>query len=448
MPHSKSRSLLLTGSLLLMGLVACSLTGTLQATAADPTLAATATPVEQHLSYPIVDTGQTQCYDDQDRITCPQNGQAFFGQDAQVVGNQPAYQDNGDGTITDLVTGLMWQKTPGEQQTWAEALAGAESFYLAGYDDWRLPTIQELYSLMDFSGVDPSGWNDTDPSQLVPFIDTDYFDFEYGDEVAGERLIDAQYWSSTVYAATTMNGAVTAFGVNFADGRIKGYPSAAIGPPGDTFTMTAFVRYVRGNPEYGQSELVNNDDGTIRDLATGLTWVQADSGVGMDWKSALGYCQDLELAGVSDWRLPNAKELHSLVDYTRAPDTTASAAIDPVFQVSVVTDEGGESDYPFYWTSTTHANWSKAEGAWGAYLAFGEALGWMETPGGSRELMDVHGAGAQRSDPKSGDPAAWPVGNGPQGDVVRIYNYVRCVSDTQSSSPPPLYSVQLPTIFQ
>jgi len=41
--------------------------------------------------------------------------------------------------------------------------------------------------------------------------------------------------------------------------------------------------------------------------------------------------------------------------------------------------------------------------------------------------MDVHGAGSQRSDPKSGDPSRFPYGRGPQGDVIRIYNFVRCV---------------------
>ena len=45
--------------------------------------------------------------------------------------------------------------------------------------------------------------------------------------------------------------------------------------------------------------------------------------------------------------------------------------------------------------------------------------------------MNVHGAGAQRSDPKSGDPGAWKNGNGPQGDEVRIRNYVRCVRGGQ-----------------
>jgi hypothetical protein len=55
----------------------------------------------------------------------------------------------------------------------------------------------------------------------------------------------------------------------------------------------------------------------------------------------------------------------------------------------------------------------------------------MQMPPGSEMyyLIDVHGAGAQRSDPKAGDPAQYPYGRGPQGDDIRIYNYVRCVRD-------------------
>jgi hypothetical protein len=45
------------------------------------------------------------------------------------------------------------------------------------------------------------------------------------------------------------------------------------------------------------------------------------------------------------------------------------------------------------------------------------------------EPVNAHGAGAQRSDPKSGDPADYPRGLGPQADEIRIYNYVRCVRD-------------------
>jgi hypothetical protein len=399
-------------------------------------------------SYPIVDTGQVACYDDAGEIPCPDAGEPFYGQDAQHMGDQPTYTDNGDGTVTDHVTDLMWQKTPGDKVTWDEAVAGAETFGLAGYDDWRLPTIKELYSLIDFSGVDPSGYQGSDTSGMVPFIDTDVFDFAYGDTNAGERIIDAQYWSSTEYVGTTMGGSATTFGVNFADGRIKGY--GRTDPRGGE--MTQFVRYVRGNPNYGENDFVDNGDGTITDRATGLMWAQDDSGAGMTWEEALAWVEEQNAEGTlgyDDWRLPNAKELQSIVDYTRSPSTSGSAAIDPLLNVTPITDEGGEANYPFYWTSTTHANWTPSPGAMAVYVVFGEALGYMEMPpgSGSYRLMDVHGAGAQRSDPKAGDPADWPHGNGPQGDVVRITNTVRLVRDAGQETGAS-YTVSLPVVVE
>jgi len=177
---------------------------------------------------------------------------------------------------------------------------------------------------------------------------------------------------------------------------------------------------VRGNSNYGQNSFVGNGNGTISDNATGLVWLQADSGVGMNWADALTYCEDLSAAGFDDWRLPNAKELQSIVDYSRSPDTTNSAAIDPGFNVTAITNEAGQTDYPFYWSSTTHAD-SSGRGSSAAYVSFGRALGYMNS------WMDVHGAGAQRSDPKTGSASEFPQGHGPQGDAVRVDNYVRCV---------------------
>lgn len=368
------------------------------------------------LTYPIVDTDQSDCYSDSTSISCPNEGDAFYGQDAQYTGNTPRYQDNGDGTVTDLLTDLMWQADPGEKMTYDQAVAGASDFNLADYTDWRLPTIKELYSLIQFDGLDPSGPNST---TLIPFIDTDYFNFEYGDESAGERVIDSQWATSSVYTGSVFGGQQAMFGVNFADGRIKGYPTGS-GQGGRA--KTYFVIYVRGNTSYGINEFVDNGNGTVTDFATGLIWMQYDSATGMNWESALNYCESLEFAGTTDWRLPNAKELQSIVDYNRSPDATNSAAIDPIFNVSTITNEAGQLDYPAFWSSTTHVSSNGSSGA-GNYIAFGRALGYM-----NGQWMDVHGAGAQRSEDKDGNPSSYPTGHGPQGDAVRIYNYVRCVT--------------------
>ncbi len=168
--------------------------------------------------YPVVDTGQNGCYDNHREIAWPTTGQPFYGQDAQQQGNQPSYRDNDDGTITDFVTGLTWGKARGEKMTWNAAIAGASRFRAGCYSDWRMPTIKELYSLINFNG----GFNPRGNS--VPYLDTHFFEFKYGDQSKGERGIDCQDWSATEYLGTTMNGKATVFGVNFADGRIKGYP--------------------------------------------------------------------------------------------------------------------------------------------------------------------------------------------------------------------------------
>ncbi len=372
-------------------------------------------------TYPLVDTGQSGCYDTDGAMPCAKEGSPLHGQDADHQGLAASYLDNGDGTITDRITGLTWQRSPGEKVGWRQAVLGAAELELGGYADWRLPTIKELYSLIDFDGVTGHSVHDASP-----YLDTRYFDFEYGSRAMGERHIDAQYWSATEYVSTTMNGMHTVFGVNFADGRIKGYGTADPRRGGD---KRMFVRYVRGNPDYGTNDFVDKGDGTVSDRATGRTWMQEDSGAltapgAMDWEDALAFCEGLDFADHADWRLPDAKELQSIVDYTRSPATTGSAAIDPVFDVSELA--GGA--YPFFWTSTTHLDGRRVGDA-AVYVAFGEARGWMAMPphARNRRLLDVHGAGAQRSDPKTGSPAAFPYGRGPQGDVIGILNHVRCV---------------------
>ena len=430
-------------------------------------------------AYAIVGTGQTKCYDNRDEIAPPKPGQPFYGQDAQGRHVPPSYKLSTDGlTIQDNNTGLIWQRSPdlngdgvldrSDKLTLAQAQAlpgKLNAAQFGGYIDWRLPTIKELYSLIVFSGVDSGPGADL--SRMTPFIDTKYFKFAYGDTRKGERVIDSQYASSTKFVGKSFQGYGKLFGVNFADGRIKGYDLLM---PGGGLEKTFFVQCVRGNPQYGQNDFHDNGDGTISDRATGLMWSQADSGQGLNWEAALAWVQAKNAAhflGHNDWRLPHAKELQSIVDYARSPDTTASPALDRLFRCTALTNENNQTDFPYYWTGTTHA--ALRSGGNAVYLAFGRAAGWPTgmpgqgggpgrggpgrggpgrggpPPGGpgfgeppprsgpqpagsvTYHFSDVHGAGAQRSDPKTGDPRNFPHGHGPQGDVIRIFNYVRLV---------------------
>ena len=70
--------------------------------------------------------------------------------------------DNGNGTVSDNATGLMWQQDTArdggnyDAMTWEEALAYCEALNLGGLTDWRLPTIKELRSLVDYGEYNPA----------------------------------------------------------------------------------------------------------------------------------------------------------------------------------------------------------------------------------------------------------------------------------------------------
>jgi len=106
----------------------------------------------------------------------------------------------------------------------------------------------------------------------------------------------------------------------FIDGRIKGYPKYKPGS-NNSVLRSMYFRMVRGNPDYGKNDFEDHSNGTISDHATGLMWQHSDDGQMRDWESALSYAENLELDGLDNWRLPNAKELQSILDYTRSPQS-------------------------------------------------------------------------------------------------------------------------------
>jgi len=127
----------------------------------------------------------------------------IFGEDSdyQPVLSQPNYTDNGDGTITDNRTGLMWKKcssgnlicgTSALGNPWEEAIFYCETLNFAGYDDWRLPNIRELESIINYN--------------TLPSINNVYFPNTWG-----------PYWTST----TDVSDNTYAFSISFDDGTIN-----------------------------------------------------------------------------------------------------------------------------------------------------------------------------------------------------------------------------------
>ena len=317
------------------------------------------------VTYPLTDTGQTKCYNLSNEINCPKEGEEFYGQDAQFLTNPPSFSSNEDGTVRDEVTGLLWQKFPSEQRmSWTDAQDYCKTLELAGRDDWRTPNLKELFGISDFT----QGW---------PYIDDSVF------YLSGSGK-DQQFWASNFYkVGTTHGGAYSAFGVNHSTGHIKAYPAD---PPknkkhifGKHPNFGKLVRCVAGD-EIGKNLFKNNNDGTITDLATGLMWSRTDAGKDMEWKDALKHAVQMNAnnyLGYSDWRLPNIRELQSIVDYSGS-----FPAIEAKYFVWSEADR-------YYWSSTSayfNSNNSKRYYAW--YVAFGYAPG----PNGE----DVHGAGAVR----------------------------------------------------
>jgi hypothetical protein len=357
--------------------------------------------------YIINETGLTGFYNDRTAIAEPGTGEAYYGQDAHYPGNQFSFRDNGDGTVSDLNTGLMWQKSNfrlaftsyGDYRTRMKIFLDSINSLglLGGHDDWRVPTVKEQLSIADFSG---------NVKEWVPYIDTDVFDFIFPSEnintfdPPGTRKIDAQHISANKYAGIVNNREEGFIAFNYADGHIKTYRYHGR----QTDENGYYLKLVRGNQDYGVNRFHDNADGTVSDLATGLMWQKRDDGVARDWAGALSYAENLELAGHTDWYLPDVKELQSIVDYSRNNPALNTAFLE-------MSDPEG-----WFWSSTTYLGITNRLGI---YIAFGKAVNYRG--------VDTHGAGALRGDFKSGDPGDWPQGLGPQSDEVRIHNYVRAV---------------------
>jgi pimeloyl-ACP methyl ester carboxylesterase len=264
-------------------------------------------------TFKLPDTGQTACYDmNGNVISCEGTGQ-----DGAYIINPMSFTDNGDGTVMDNNTGLMWQKEDDDNTyNWYQATGTYDATYnpssedvcgslnLGGHSDWRLPTKRELMSIVNY-GIPYPG-----PTIEPVFSNTK----------------SSLYWSSTTLAYDPS----LAWYVVFDSGFVVSYFKA----------NSYYVRCVRGGQD-PPPDLVDNGNGTVTDNRTSLIWQRDEPGY-MTWGSALSYCEGLSLGGHSDWRLPNIKELESLTD-----DTRYLPAIDTNFFPNAYAS--------YYWSSTTNA---------------------------------------------------------------------------------------------
>ena len=404
----KNRKKILIFLVLAIGLSAC---GTQSTTEALPTIAEdiaesevsteAISQTEIVVSYPIIDTNQGLCFNNSEVIDCPTEGEAFYGQDAQYTGNEPSYTDNGDGTITDNVTGLVWtQDISSYSMPWSDAASYCESLDTGDVTDWRLPNLKELWSLRDFS----QGW---------PWVDTDYF-YLVGD---GSQLAQHHSWSSNLYLVES----------EYQNEQVQGDPAWIVNDwTGHIKAMSGrrFVRCVSGE-EYGINDFVDNGNGTVTDNATGLMWAQDDNGEAVDWETALAYAQEMNDAnylGYNDWRLPNIKELQSIADYSGvfpAMDTSVfnlTELTNVVYDTATGDEIATQVTYPGYWSSTSNpilnddANEGRNTYAWLL------VVGYNTDPNG----YDLHGAGSVVFDTKAEE-----VSDGTDFEVID--HYVRLV---------------------
>jgi hypothetical protein len=148
----------------------------------------------------LPDTGQRTCYDSGGRVIACTSA-TCFGQDGFYQTGCPPegrFVDNGDRTVTDTCTGVMWQKetAPGTYD-WCTALAYCEGLELAGHDDWRLPNVRELQSIVDYE-------------RWLPSIDPVF------------GTVSSWYWSSTSCAVDTDFAWRVLFNLGFVDNNLKG----------------------------------------------------------------------------------------------------------------------------------------------------------------------------------------------------------------------------------
>ncbi|MDX1959455.1 MAG: DUF1566 domain-containing protein, partial [Leptospiraceae bacterium] len=236
-----------------------------------------------------------------------------------------SYTDNGNGTVTDNSTGLLWQKCSRGQNNdstcsgtatttnWTDAGNYCSSLSLGG-KTWKLPTSMEFETLPSYGVYNPS-------------INTTFFPNTSGN----------YYWSSTTFTPNTSK----AWGVYFGLGDVGNIDK----------TSNNYVRCISSSNSNRLSIYIDNSDGTITDKSNGLIWQKCSIGLSGTncesgsastsiWTVSVTTCSGLSLASRS-WRLPSVLELSSLMDKSLSSFPNINISFFPATGSNV------------YWSSTT-----------------------------------------------------------------------------------------------
>ncbi len=216
------------------------------------------------------------------------------------------YTTTGNNEIfVDTTTGLQWNADISQRGTYEEAIDICKNANFGGVSGWRLPTLQELLTLVDYTinGV----------STTIPNADA------------------ARHWSITPFAQLETE----ALSVNFEDG--------------DYFHLVKSqdlaVRCVREPAPpllAAQQYEVSESGNTVRDVQTQLIWQRIASNTEHTFDEAVTFCDGLSVDGLTDWRVPTIKELVSIAVFNTRPSIDAN-----LFP---------NTSTAFFWSSTTLAN--------------------------------------------------------------------------------------------
>lgn len=307
-------------------------------------------------------TGQTNCYNQAGAIIdCAGTGQDGEYQKG-IVWPDPRFTNNGDGTITDNLTGLTWLQNTQciGRIKWLDALSsvnalasgscGLTDASMAG--DWRMPNYLELMSIANLGVASSLSWltsfGFTNLQALAYWSSTSTttvkkyaFSYQFGSRFSGVSGKTLTYHTWPVKGVSSGPGKLWKTGQTICSSDTgTEVPCAGTGQDGE----------YQAGASLPDPRFIDNADGTVTDNLTGLTWLQDTDCFGTRaWEDALsdansladGACNLTDGSVAGNWRLPNALEIISLTDYSQTSPMLPAGH--PFTNVS----------YNFHWSSTT-----------------------------------------------------------------------------------------------